>query len=347
MPIVNSMGSGYYNYYNIASRYKCDTPYEAWYRKDLSKEEVSSNNSGVLNKDSDNADLYRKLEDSYAGIAESNRARYGTVEELRNALYQKYNSTGVFANYSQEQRNAMYINELSMTCFGTIGAHTGMGGGDMLADPHLKGNVTKNSGAESRTFNQTTLAAQFKNVFNRNGVNTLLFGNTKFNFTVNGMSKHLTVTILQEDENYPVEDSLIKQMEDALNTNKNASNLFYNMLYDSNKQGLIPNDVRIKYLLYSDFYQNTGFDIRDFTKTDGGYQNEKGEKASELYKKALATSNNVPTEFKGAAYDYFLQLEQESLKYNLSEVPDITLSLQYQSGTVMLATQNNHFDKQA
>jgi len=101
-------------------------------------------------------------------------------------LYNKYSTTGQYANYSKEQRNAMYLNERSMTCFGTIGAYTGMGGGDELADPHLKGKCTQYSGTEIIDFNQTTLASQFKNVFNNNGIDTSLFGNTKFSFTVNG-----------------------------------------------------------------------------------------------------------------------------------------------------------------
>lgn len=37
MSVVNSMGSGYYNHYNIENRYKCDTPYKDSFTKEILK----------------------------------------------------------------------------------------------------------------------------------------------------------------------------------------------------------------------------------------------------------------------------------------------------------------------
>ena len=82
-PIISSKGSGYYNYYNISDRYKTEKPREIWYKRDLSAQEIGSNNAGVKNKDSEGADLYRKLETIYESAAVSNRLRYDTVDELQ------------------------------------------------------------------------------------------------------------------------------------------------------------------------------------------------------------------------------------------------------------------------
>ncbi len=343
-PVIQSQGTGYYNYYNIESRYKTTKPSEVWYLKDLSKQEISSNNTGVQNKDSEDADLYRKLESVYKGIAEANRARYSSVEELQNALAQKYSSNGAYAKYSKEQRDAMYINELSMTCFGTIGDATGMGGGCVLADPHLNGQVTANSRTDTKAFNEKTLSMQLSNVFLNNGINTALFGNAKFSFSIDGMTKHITVSLLANDEAKSISDALLEQMEAALNTNNNAKNLFYNMLYHANHMGNLKVDERAKYLLYNDFYQETVLDIRKFIKVQDGFVDKAGNYARDLYNEALKTSSNIPSQFKGAAYNYFLQLEQNALKYDLSKVADLTLSMVYQSGCVMLDGANTNFD---
>ena len=345
-PVIQSQGSGYYNYYNIASRHKTEEVSEAWYHKDLSKDEIVSNNTGILNKDSKNADLYRKLESAYMGVAESNRAKYSTVDELRAALNEKYSATGAYAKYSKEQRNAMYLNELSMTCFGIIGSHTGMGGGDILADPHLKGEVTKNTSSETKEFNMKTLAQQFRNVFANNGLDISMFGNARFSFTVKGMTGKLSVLLLQDDNKQPVSDSLLEQMQEALNTNDNARQLFYNMLYNANKEGTVSEAERTKYLLYLNFYQETGQDIREFTQTEDGFVNEEGEYARDLYEEGLKTST-VPAEFKGSAYEYFTSLEEKALRYDISKVPDLTLSMEYQSGIVMLEGVDGHIDMKA
>jgi hypothetical protein len=347
MPVIQSQGVGYYNYYDISSRYKCETPYVNWYNRDLSKDEIGSNNSGTLNSESKGADICRKLESIYAGVAEYNRSIYSTVTDLRNALYQKYGDFGPYSNYSKDERNAMYLNELSMTCFGTIGNFTGMGGGDYYCDPRLNGKVTENKNTDTKEFNLKTLGQQFMNVFSNNNVDTSLFGNTRFSFTVDGKTKRLSVSIIQDDDTNPVDDTVIQQITDALNTNNNAKNLFYNMLYNANKQGKIPEAVLLKYRLYSEFNQETGLDISDFKQTKDGLVNDKGEYARDIYKKALRNSEIVPAEFKGAAYEAFVENEKNLLQYDVESIPDLELSMEYQNGFVIFDDGDNGFDVKA
>lgn len=340
-PVIQSQGNGYYNYYNISNRHKTEKALVAWYHKDLSQEEIVANNTGIHNKDSENADLYRKLESVYMNVAESNRANYSTVKELYCHLNEKYSATGAYANYSEAQRQSMYINELSMTLFGELGACAGSG--QILDDPHLNGEVTKNAPTDTKEFNMKILSQQFRNVFAKNGLDISLFGNARFSFSVNGMTKKICVQLIKDDDKQPVSDSLLEQMEKALNTNDNARQLFYNMLFNANKEGTVSEAERTKYLLYHNFYQETGLDIRQFTQTADGFVNENGEYARDLYKEGLKTST-ISAEFKGAAYDYFVSLEQKALRYDISKVPDLTLSMEYQSGIVMLENSEGQFD---
>lgn len=60
----------------------------------------------------------------------------------------------------------------------------------------------------------------------------------------------------------------------------------------------------LKYNLMSEFQNETGLDIRNFTKTEDGYVNGKGENALDLYKDALSTFQNVPAIYKGDAYSF-------------------------------------------
>ncbi len=334
-PIVQSMGSGYYNYYKLSYRYSCETPHESWYRRDLSKAEISNNND-ILNKDSQNADLYRKLEDTYASVAISNRAKYDTVDELRNALYAKYSAQGAYAKYSKEERNAMYLNELSATCFGTIGNYTGMGGGDILADPHLKGSVSETNITDQREYGRRMLNAQIQNVFTNHGVDTALFGDTRFSFQLDPLTKYVRVAVSKQDAAAQANASLLAQMEKALNSRNNGKNLFYNLLSERSRAGNVPKDALAKFRLMNTFYSETGLDIRTFTQTKNGFFNADGRNALDLYRAGLETSRNVPQRYKGTAYDYFKELIQNAMQYELSGVKNLTLTADYQNGALIL-----------
>lgn len=62
------------------------------------------------------------------------------------------------------------------------------------------------------------------------------------------------------------------------------------------------------------------------------------------YKEALKTSNKVPEAFKGDAYDYFTNLESDALQYTIDEVPDLTLSLEYSNGGILMPGDRTSFD---
>lgn len=346
MPTINNVGSGYFNYYHQRGRYETTDgkAKEVWYNKDLSKEEIGSNNSGVLNRESENADLYRKLDAAYADIAASNRARYSTTDELETAIYWKYFAKdSAYSSYSREERNAMYNNEISMTEFGYINSNR-ISIPDLLKDPHLNGEVTKNTSTSTRAFNENTLSQQINNVFSNNGIDISLFGNTKFRFAVNGFTNKLMVSALSIDSKAALNIDTIRKMTEALNSNDNAKNLFYNLLYDGTRQGTHDKAQLAKWSLYSNFNKITGLDIRNFNQTSSGFIDNDGNSARDIFKTALQTTSCVPTEFKGAAYDYFVQQERNAMSYNMNSTPDLTLALEYQNGSVTLPNKITAFD---
>ena len=122
-------------------------------------------------------------------------------------------------------------------------------------------------------------------------------------------------------------------MTEALNTGKNARNLFYNLLYDANRQKLLKEDEEAKYVLCSSFHEQTGMDIRNFTQTAKGFVNDKGRNALSIYKEAVRNSSLRP-EFKDLAYEQFKTLEKNARQFDLASVDDLILSLSYQDGKV-------------
>ncbi len=343
MMTTSSVGSGYYNYYHDKNRY--ETPdgkaKTAWYDRDLTKEEIGKDNAGVLNKDYQCADLCRKLADAYQSVAESNRAKYSTAQEAKDAIWAKYSSSGEYSAYSHEERAAMARNEIHMTLFGTIDTWNN--------DPHLNGAVTKNthSGAsveENRSFNIKTLGAQFLNLWNNNGISASLMKGSGFLFSINSMSLQASISLLYGKDQ---DQGLIDSMTRALNSKDNAKNLFYNLLYDANKQGILPKNSLAKWKLYSDFKEVTGLDITSFKQTENGFIDKDGRNAVDIYDEAIRERKTMPTEHKAAAKGYFRGLVDEAMKYNISEVPDLVLSMEYRDGEVYLNGDKPHVDFKA
>lgn len=166
-------------------------------------------------------------------------------------------------------------------------------------------------------------------------------GSKMFNFSVDPLTKKLTVSLMNEADGAE-NQSLLQQMEQALNNNKNGRNLFFDLLYEGNDNNAFSKAELLKYSLMSEFHNETGLDIRNFTKTENGYVNDKGENALDLYKDALSTSQNVPAIYKGDAYSFFKELVDDSMKYDLEDIPDLVLSVTYQNGVIV----NNNLDTQ-
>ena len=340
MDSVSTVGKGYFNYYHVKSRtdYTDGKARTAWYDRDLTKEEICSNNV-TLNREYAGADLCRKVASAYEGIAEANRAKYSTAREATDAIWAKYTATREYSAYSHEERVAMARNELNMTLYGTVQL------GDVHNDPHLKGEVTKNKlgndEKNDREFNVKTLEKQIMNVLEKFGVNPSVVNSNSFIFSIDSKTKKVAVSFL---DNKDGADELINLLQDALNSKNNAEKLFNNLLCDANKQGLLPKDALTKYKLYSDFYDITGLDIDDFRQTKEGFVDDDGVEAKEIFKEALKSTTRVPTEFKGAAYEYFVQLETQAAEYDISKVSVLNVSMEYRNGYVHLNGDQKHID---
>jgi|GEM_PF-1037575 len=338
MAAITGVVNGYYNYYHVKGRYDDDKVRTPWYERDLSKEEICSNND-VLDRNYQGADLCRKLADTYRGVAASNRAKYATAQEAKDAIWAKYSAGGKYSAYSHDERASMARNEINMTLYGTIQL------GDVWNDPHLNGEVSLNtrSGAnetENRDFNIKTLGAQFMNLWKNNGIDASQMNGSSFMFSVNGMDMSASITLLDGKKH---DDSFLEMITEALNSKNNSKNLFYNLLYSSEK-GSLPQDSLAKFKLYSDFKNITGLDITEFTQTDEGFIDSEGRNAADIYDEALKTTDKVPFQFRGTASSYFRTLVDDAMKYDIANTQDLTLSMEYRDGNVYLNGDKPHLN---
>ena len=200
----------------------------------------------LLNREYENADLMRKARDKYAEVAEVNRKKYKNIDDLKNAVYAKYTQGIEYQKYSIYERFAMARNEIDVTMFGTANGYS------VLQDPTINNEksqyyVSSTDESSVRTFNISMLSKQISNVFNNNGIDLSQLADNKFKFSINAYSQELSVSLLNSDGKSSMNQSLLDQMTVALNSNNNAQNLFYNLLYDGNKQGIFADDQLSKW----------------------------------------------------------------------------------------------------
>ena len=346
MESISTVGKGYYNYYHDKSRLETadGKAKTAWYDREIPTDEIGRNNVKP-SRDYEGADICRKVADKLENVAASNRSKYGSASEVKDAIWAKYSSQGAYKKYSPDQRAAMAMAEINMTLYGTVRYS------DARILGEIEGDFTKSTlgrgDDEDRQYNINMLGKQIGNVLGNNGINLTLLGNSRFGISVNGFSNALSIFLLDEKGNLDANEGLLGSMKAALQTGRNASNLFHNMLVDANRQGLVPSDQLAKLRLFSEFKQITGEDIRDYKQTDDGFVNKDGKKAADVYKEHLEKSTKVPAEFKGVAFDYYKEVESNAMKYNLAEVQELTLTLEYQSGAVSLPGRVKGFDVSA
>ncbi|HAT02287.1 MAG TPA: hypothetical protein DCS54_03285 [Oribacterium sp.] len=338
MLAVSNVGNGYYNYYHNIHRVetKPSKAIEAWYTQELSKESLRSSNVGIQSYETELAASFRKLASTYEEVAAENRNKYRTSGEVYAALHKKYYGDGSeYTSYSEIQKVAMFSNELSMTLYGVIGDVGIADYSTILKDPHLNTDKGKDQETGSKDVNAQTLSAQIGNVLRKYGVDLGANDQTAFLFSIDGMTKNLSISVLNNDPTWRADEALLNQMSQALNSKNNSKNLFYDLLYNGARSGTNAADQLSKWSIWSNFNQMTGQDIRSFTQTSDGFLNERGVYAREIFKEALTTSGKIPSEYRAAAYEHFLQQEENALQYNLSKVSDLTLSLIYRNGSVM------------
>ncbi len=313
----------YYNYYNVKGRYTPETPQTPAWKKafEVVDNRVESNN---LSQESEAYKAHVKLEEAYYDVAVSNRARYKDKESLMNALEQKYSASGAYSQYSRDERMSMFRNEMNMTMFGVCSDFT---------DPHLDGPVKETTDKERASYNRQMVNTQISNILSNAGQDISLLGD--MTFSIEPFEHILTVLGLDDEKT--------ELIERLLNGNCNSTELFHHIMQSNRSR--IDADVRDKYLAIRDFKEKTGEDLRTYRQTAEGFVDASGRNALDVYKAALKTTDTVPAQFKGVAYEVFSGNLQALMGKNFASIPDLVLKIGFSNGELQDSVFNSDIAK--
>ena len=307
--------TAFYNYYNISYRYTPEAPKTPAWKEDLKivKDQVKSNNR---DPESERYKAFEKLEDTYYAMGVRNRAKYTTVSQVYAALSEKY-SSDYYKQFSELEVTAMYDNELEMTLFGCLG------GGGNLDDPHLKGEVRDVTEKQAHEYNRKTINMQLCNIFGNAGIDSAMLSKYNMTFSIDPYDYSLKVS--------GVDDAgLTAMLEKLLNKDHNARELFYHIMHSN--RASISDYAKAKYHTLNSFASVTGQDPRQYRQTEAGLVNDRGENILDIYREALKTSDAVPAQFKGIAYNVFEENIKKLLAEGFYRIPDLNLSIGYKDG---------------
>ena len=326
--------TAFYNYYNISYRYTPEAPKTPAWKEDLKivKDQVKSNNR---DPESERYKAFEKLEDTYYAMGVRNRAKYTTVSQVYAALSEKY-SSDYYKQFSELEVTAMYDNELEMTLFGCLG------GGGNLDDPHLKGEVRDVTEKQAHEYNRKTINMQLCNIFGNAGIDSAMLSKYNMTFSIDPYDYSLKVS--------GVDDAgLTAMLEKLLNKDHNARELFYHIMHSN--RASISDNAKAKYHTLNSFVSVTGQDPRQYRQTEAGLVNDRGENILDIYREALKTSDAVPAQFKGTAYNVFEENIKKLLAEGFYRIPDLNLSIGYKDGMLQdLPNEDimhNSFDQMA
>ncbi len=307
--------TAFYNYYNISYRYTPEAPKTPAWKEDLKivKDQVKSNNR---DPESERYKAFEKLEDTYYAMGVRNRAKYTTVSQVYAALSEKY-SSDYYKQFSELEVTAMYDNELEMTLFGCLG------GGGNLDDPHLKGEVRDVTEKQAHEYNRKTINMQLCNIFGNAGIDNAMLSKYNMTFSIDPYNYSLKVS--------GVDDAgLTAMLEKLLNKDHNARELFYHIMHSN--RASISDNAKAKYHTLNSFVSVTGQDPRQYRQTEAGLVNDRGENILDIYREALKTSDAVPAQFKGTAYNVFEENIRKLLAEGFYRIPDLNLRIGYKDG---------------
>ena len=326
--------TAYYNYYNISYRYTSNLPEKPdWKRKlELVEDKVKSNNH---DPESERYKAFEKLEDTYYAMGVRNRAKYTTVSQVYAALSEKY-SSNYYKQFSELEVTAMYDNELHMTLYGCLN------GGGNLDDPHLKGEVRDVTEKQAHEYNRKTINMQLCNIFGNAGIDSAMLSKYNMTFSIDPYDCSLKVS--------GVDDAgLTAMLEKLLNKDHNARELFYHIMHSN--RASISDNAKAKYHTLNSFVSVTGQDPRQYRQTEAGLVNDRGENILDIYREVLKTSDAVPAQFKGTAYNVFEENIKKLLAEGFYRIPDLNLSIGYKDGMLQdLPNEDimhNSFDQMA
>ncbi|MBR0607638.1 DUF4885 family protein [Bacillus safensis] len=260
------------------------------------------------------------LDEKYEKINEQNKRFNDPQDHIYNKYRNPYSSY-FRSDLTKPEREAAYIMEMSW-------ARNNKGGqydfNDAIFRNEKRYDPTQES-VEKKIFNRQKVNEQLQDLFSKNGIS--IPKNTNLTFTIDPNNFKLVVSGSKDD-------SLMKQIEDLLNTTNNTRELFFHIMKSRNDDSTqFTPDSLAKFHLVNQIKTVTGYNLKDLSIVNGQFVTDNGTNIFDLYKEELLKNPYTAENARIAASHYGAQLF-DLAKNGFDSIPDLVLSIGYQNGSL-------------
>ncbi|MGG3090876.1 DUF4885 family protein [Bacillus safensis] len=260
------------------------------------------------------------LDEKYEKINEQNKRFNDPQDHIYNKYRNPYSSY-FRSDLTKPEREAAYIMEMSW-------ARNNKGGqydfNDAIFRNEKRYDPTQES-VEKKIFNRQKVNEQLQDLFSKNGIS--IPKNTNLTFTIDPNNFKLVVGGSKDE-------SLMKQIEDLLNTTNNTRELFFHIMKSRNDDSTqFTPDSLAKFHLVNQIKTVTGYNLKDLSIVNGQFVTDNGTNIFDLYKEELLKNPYTAENARIAASHYGAQLF-DLAKNGFDSIPDLVLSISYQNGSL-------------
>ncbi|QGX64155.1 DUF4885 domain-containing protein [Bacillus sp. ms-22] len=260
------------------------------------------------------------LDEKYKKINEQNKR----FKDPQSHIYDKYRnpySSYFRSDLTKVEREAAYTMEMSW-------ARNNKGGqydfNDAIFRNEKRYDPTQES-VEKKLLNRQKVNEQLQALFSTNGLN--IPKNANLTFTIDPNHFKLVVS-------GATDESLIKQIEDILNTSNNTRELFFHIMKSRNDDSTqFTPDSLAKFHLVNQIKTVTGYNLKDLSIVNGQFVTDTGANIFDIYKEELLKNPYTAENARIAASHYGAQLFALA-KNGFDSIPDLVLSIGYENGAL-------------
>ncbi|MCY7629656.1 MULTISPECIES: DUF4885 family protein [Bacillus] len=260
------------------------------------------------------------LDEKYEKINEQNKR----FKDPQSHIYDKYRnpySSYFRSDLTKVEREAAYTMEMSW-------ARNNKGGqydfNDAIFRNEKRYDPTQES-VEKKLLNRQKVNEQLQALFSTNGLN--IPKNANLTFTIDPNHFKLVVS-------GSTDESLVKQIEDILNTSNNTRELFFHIMKSRNDDSTqFTPDSLAKFHLVNQIKTVTGFNLKDLSIVNGQFVTDTGANIFDIYKEELLKNPYTAENARIAASHYGAQLF-DLAKNGYDSIPDLVLSIGYENGSL-------------
>ncbi|MGG2184221.1 DUF4885 family protein [Bacillus altitudinis] len=260
------------------------------------------------------------LDEKYEKINEQNKR----FKDPHGHIFDKYRnpySPYFRSDLTKPERDAAYSMEIGW-------ANHGRGGYYNFNDAAFRNekryDPTQES-VEKKLLNRQKVNEQLQALFSTNGLN--IPKNANLTFTIDPNHFKLVVS-------GSTDETLVKQIEDILNTSNNTRELFFHIMKSRNDDSTqFTPDTLAKFHLVNQIKTVTGYNLKDLSIVNGQFVTDTGANIFDIYKEELLKNPYTAENARIAASHYGAQLF-DLAKNGYDSIPDLVLSIGYENGSL-------------